>query len=145
MDYSIQCAQINDTVSPCLKYQIGCETRLGNYWSDVLINTRLQRLTLSDVFSAVTSHYRSVTGEIIKHQVRKQLLFTPSSCTCGKLLSIYHKFILINRVNIPQVTSEFAINAAYKRYWDKATLKYIDNCQQGEDGIRRKNFGRWDH
>ena len=55
-----------------------------------------------------------------------------------------HKFILINRVNIPQVTSEFAINAAYKRYWDKATLKYIDNCQQGEDGIRKKNFGmRW--
>ena len=55
-----------------------------------------------------------------------------------------HKFILINRVNIPQVTSEFAINAAYKRYWDTATLKYIDNCQLGEDGIRKKNFGmRW--
>ena len=55
-----------------------------------------------------------------------------------------HQFILINKVNIPQVTSEFAINAAYKRYWDKATLKYIDNCQQGEDGIRKKNYGmRW--
>ena len=54
------------------------------------------------------------------------------------------KFLLINKISIPEKTSEFAINAAYKRFWDKSTLKYIENCQQGENGIRGKNFGmRW--
>jgi fructose-1,6-bisphosphatase I len=54
------------------------------------------------------------------------------------------KFLLINKIDIPQKTSEFAINASYKRFWDQATLKYINNCQLGEDGVRKKNFGmRW--
>ena len=55
------------------------------------------------------------------------------------------KFIIINdEVNIPKSTSEFAINAAYKRYWNSPTAKYIQDCQDGEDGSRKKNFGmRW--
>jgi fructose-1,6-bisphosphatase I len=54
------------------------------------------------------------------------------------------KFLLINKIDIPQKTSEFAINASYKRFWDQATLKYVNNCQLGEDGVRKKNFGmRW--
>ncbi len=58
---------------------------------------------------------------------------------------INQKFVLINdKIKIPQSTSEFAINAAYKRFWDTTTLKYIDNCQKGEEGPRKKNFGmRW--
>ena len=55
------------------------------------------------------------------------------------------KFIIINdEVNIPKSTSEFAINAAYKRYWNSPTAKYIQDCQDGEEGSRKKNFGmRW--
>ena len=55
------------------------------------------------------------------------------------------KFILIrDNILIPETTNEFAINAAYKRYWDSATLKYITECQDGEIGPRKKNFGmRW--
>lgn len=55
------------------------------------------------------------------------------------------KFIIINdEVSIPKSTSEFAINAAYKRYWNSPTAKYIQDCQDGEDGSRKKNFGmRW--
>ena len=41
-------------------------------------------------------------------------------------------------------TSEFAINAAYKRFWNAITSKYIKDCQDGEEGSRKKNFGmRW--
>ena len=54
-------------------------------------------------------------------------------------------FVIINdEVSIPKSTSEFAINAAYKRYWNSATAKYIQDCQDGEEGLRKKNFGmRW--
>ena len=55
------------------------------------------------------------------------------------------KFILIkDNINIPEKTSEFAINAAYRRFWNSATLQYITECQNGESGPRKKNFGmRW--
>ena len=55
------------------------------------------------------------------------------------------KFIIIDdEVSIPKSTSEFAINAAYKRYWNSPTAKYIQDCQDGEEGSRKKNFGmRW--
>ena len=58
---------------------------------------------------------------------------------------ILGKFILIkDNINIPETTTEFAINAAYKRFWDSATLQYINDCQNGESGPRKKNFGmRW--
>ena len=54
-------------------------------------------------------------------------------------------FVIINdEVSIPKSTSEFAINAAYKRYWNSPTSKYIQDCQDGEEGSRKKNFGmRW--
>jgi len=54
-------------------------------------------------------------------------------------------FVIINdEVSIPKSTSEFAINAAYKRYWNSPTAKYIQDCQDGEEGLRKKNFGmRW--
>ncbi len=55
------------------------------------------------------------------------------------------KFILVkDNITIPEKTSEFAINAAYSRFWDNATLQYINDCQNGENGPRKKNFGmRW--
>ena len=61
------------------------------------------------------------------------------------LNEIEGKFILVkDKITIPEKTAEFAINAAYRRFWDNATLQYIDDCQNGESGPRKKNFGmRW--
>ena len=61
------------------------------------------------------------------------------------LEEINHKFVLIkDRIIIPKSTSEFAINASYKRFWNTTTTKYIENCQKGIEGPRKKNFGmRW--
>ena len=55
------------------------------------------------------------------------------------------KFVLIkDNINIPEITNEFSINASYRRFWDSATLQYINECQNGESGSRNKNFGmRW--
>jgi len=55
------------------------------------------------------------------------------------------KFVLIkDNINIPEITNEFSINASYRRFWDSATLQYINECQSGKSGSRNKNFGmRW--
>ncbi len=53
-------------------------------------------------------------------------------------------YLIKDKIIIPESTSEFAINVAYKRFWNDATSKYIQNCQDGEEGPRKKNFGmRW--
>ena len=47
-------------------------------------------------------------------------------------------------VKIPADTKEFAINMSNMRHWDAPVKRYIDECLQGEDGPRGKNFNmRW--
>jgi fructose-1,6-bisphosphatase I len=47
-------------------------------------------------------------------------------------------------VQIPPDTQEFAINMSNMRHWDEPVKRYIDECLQGKDGPRGKNFNmRW--
>jgi fructose-1,6-bisphosphatase I len=47
-------------------------------------------------------------------------------------------------VRIPADTKEFAINMSNMRHWDEPVKRYIDECLQGEEGPRGKNFNmRW--
>ncbi len=47
-------------------------------------------------------------------------------------------------IQVPAETREFAINASNYRHWDETVRRYIDDCLQGEDGPRKKNFNtRW--
>ncbi len=47
-------------------------------------------------------------------------------------------------VKIPADTKEFAINMSNMRHWDAPVKRYIDECLQGEEGPRGKNFNmRW--
>lgn len=47
-------------------------------------------------------------------------------------------------VKIPEDTKEFSINMSNMRHWDPAIKRYIDECLEGEDGPRGKNFNmRW--
>jgi fructose-1,6-bisphosphatase len=54
-------------------------------------------------------------------------------------------FVLTQQtVEIPAETSEFAINASNQRYWQPAVKRYIDECLQGAEGERGRNFNmRW--
>jgi len=48
------------------------------------------------------------------------------------------------RLTIPQGSAEFAINASNYRHWRAPVRAYFDDCIQGEDGPRSKNFNmRW--
>ncbi|MBP7545099.1 MAG: class 1 fructose-bisphosphatase [Acidovorax sp.] len=47
-------------------------------------------------------------------------------------------------VRIPEDTKEFAINMSNMRHWDEPVKRYIDECLQGKEGPRGKDFNmRW--
>ena len=47
-------------------------------------------------------------------------------------------------MRIPEETSEFAINMSNQRFWEEPVQRYIDDCLQGNEGSREKNFNmRW--
>ena len=55
------------------------------------------------------------------------------------------KFKILNeKVRILQNTSEFSINSSYRRFWTKKVKSYIETCENGFEGKRKKNFTmRW--
>lgn len=55
------------------------------------------------------------------------------------------QFVLSNDcINIPHDTCEYAINASNYRYWLAPMQRYIDECNQGDIGVRGKEFNmRW--
>jgi fructose-1,6-bisphosphatase I len=47
-------------------------------------------------------------------------------------------------VQVPPDTQEFAINMSNMRHWDEPVRRYIDECLQGKEGPRGKDFNmRW--
>lgn len=55
------------------------------------------------------------------------------------------EFILTHpNMTIPEDAKEFAINMSNHRFWEPPMRRYIDECMQGADGPRGKNFNmRW--
>ena len=54
-------------------------------------------------------------------------------------------FVLTHEnVQIPADTKEFAINMSNMRHWDTPVKRYIDECLEGKEGARGKDFNmRW--
>jgi fructose-1,6-bisphosphatase I len=57
----------------------------------------------------------------------------------------FGEFLLTHEgVTIPEDTQEFAINASNMRFWEAPVKRYIDECLQGKEGPRGKDFNmRW--
>ncbi len=53
-------------------------------------------------------------------------------------------FLTSHNLTMPQTTSEFAINSSNRRFWEPATLRYVDECLAGVEGPRGRDFNmRW--
>lgn len=53
-------------------------------------------------------------------------------------------FLTHPNMQIPEDTKEFAINMSNYRFWEEPVQCYIDECLQGEEGRRKKDFNmRW--
>ncbi len=55
------------------------------------------------------------------------------------------EFILTHPdLRIPEVTSEFAINASNERFWEPPVKRYVSECLAGKSGVRGADFNmRW--
>jgi len=55
------------------------------------------------------------------------------------------EFILTHpAIRIPEDTREFAINMSNRRFWESPVQRYVEECVQGDTGVRGKNFNmRW--
>ncbi len=55
------------------------------------------------------------------------------------------EFLLTHpNLNIPEDTSSFAINTSNERFWEPPIRRYVDECLEGQAGIREKDFTmRW--
>ena len=48
------------------------------------------------------------------------------------------------KMQVPEETSEFAINTSRYRHWDAPIRRYVDECVAGEEGPRGRSFNmRW--
>jgi fructose-1,6-bisphosphatase I/sedoheptulose-1,7-bisphosphatase len=47
-------------------------------------------------------------------------------------------------IQMPKISSEFAINASNERYWELPVQNYINECRAGGNGVRARDFNmRW--
>jgi len=55
------------------------------------------------------------------------------------------EFILTHPgIRIPEDSSEFAINMSNRRFWEEPVRRYVEECVQGKEGPRAKDFNmRW--
>jgi len=55
------------------------------------------------------------------------------------------EFILTRQdITVPETTQEYAVNSSNRRFWEPAVLRYVDECLQGVNGPREKDFNmRW--
>jgi fructose-1,6-bisphosphatase I/sedoheptulose-1,7-bisphosphatase len=55
------------------------------------------------------------------------------------------EFILTRQdITVPEATAEYAVNSSNRRFWEPAVLRYVDECLQGVNGPREKDFNmRW--
>ena len=54
-------------------------------------------------------------------------------------------FVLTHpNILIPEITSEFAINASNERHWELPMQSYVEECKAGSYGVRERDFNmRW--
>lgn len=74
------------------------------------------------------------------------LVFTTGSGVNGFTLDIgTGEFYLSHPdIKVPADTQEFAINMSNYRFWEEPVQRYIDECLQGVEGVREKDFNmRW--
>lgn len=74
------------------------------------------------------------------------LVLTIGNGTHGFTLDSHsHDYILSHPdIQIPEITSEFAINCSNERFWEPPMQRYIAECKVGSAGVRGREFNmRW--
>lgn len=98
----------------------------------------------------LTDYLQSGTAQICagyaSYGTSTMLVFTTGNGVNGFTLDADSNEFLLTHPNmqIAKETQEFAINMSNYRFWREPVQRYIDECLQGEEGDRKKDFNmRW--
>lgn len=89
---------------------------------------------------------RQVCAGYILYGPATLLVLTTGGPTRGYTLDLTHGGYLLTRetLQVPELTSEFAINMANQRFWFDPTRRYVDDLVAGEEGPLGKRYNmRW--
>lgn len=98
---------------------------------------------LADFLQAGTEQ---ICGGYALYGTSTMLVFTTGNGVNGFTLDKRTDAFLLTHphMQIPQNTTEFAINMSNYRFWQEPVQRYIDECLQGTEGERNKDFNmRW--
>nr|WP_235272732.1 class 1 fructose-bisphosphatase [Methylotenera versatilis] len=98
---------------------------------------------LADFLQAGTEQ---ICGGYALYGTSTMLVFTTGDGVNGFTLDKKTNTFLLThpQMQIPQNTTEFAINMSNYRFWQEPVQRYVDECLQGTEGERDKDFNmRW--
>lgn len=108
-----------------------------------ILKTDNKQPELNDFLQAGTEQ---ICGGYALYGTSTMLVFTTGNGVNGFTLDqTTDTFLLTHpQMQIPQHTTEFAINMSNYRFWQEPIQRYIDECLQGTEGERDKDFNmRW--
>lgn len=108
-----------------------------------VLNAKSSQPELADFLQAGT---QQICAGYALYGTSTMLVFTTGNGVNGFTLDkTANQFVLTHpNMQIPQNTSEFAINMSNYRFWQEPVQRYIDECLQGTEGERDKDFNmRW--
>lgn len=116
---------------------------VGSIFSILRYNGKNQNPTLKDFLQPGTKQV--CAGFTVYGPATVLVLTTGNGVNGFTLNNDIGEFILTHaNMHIPKDTAEFAINMSNQRFWQPPVQQYIDECIQGTDGAREKNFNmRW--
>ncbi len=116
---------------------------VGTIFSILRCPEGITQPTLEDFMQAGTEQV--CAGFCIYGPTTLMILTTGDGVNGFTLDTDIDEFVLTHpMMTIPEHTDEFAVNISNQRFWETPVQNYIDECIQGIDGEREKNFNmRW--
>ncbi len=90
--------------------------------------------------------HQQICAGYVMYGTSTMLVFTTGNGVNGFTLDKASGTFYLTHPNlqIPEDTQEFAVNMSNYRFWQAPFQRYIDECLQGEEGDRKKDFNmRW--
>jgi fructose-1,6-bisphosphatase I len=116
---------------------------VGTIFSILRSNTDGQNLSVDDFLQKGSEQ---VCAGFVLYGPSTMLILTTGQGVNGFTLDqdIGAFYLTHPALSIPEDTQEFAINMSNQRFWESPVQQYIDECLQGEEGVRGKDFNmRW--
>ena len=137
-------------LNPKGKYALAIDPLDGS--SNIDVNVSIG--TIFSIFEAVEDPERSFLRPAREQLAGGYVIFGPATAlvvTFGDGTMMFTmdpatgEFVLTNRrMQVPETSKEYAINASNYRHWRKPVRAYIDDCLAGETGPRDRNSNmRW--